>query len=85
MNNPFIEEVTASGEEILNIVEAIEPILSKVPRAQACMACLATAISMMNPNLTARELQEGVKGASEWVCTYVTGIEMGSVPLGKMH
>jgi hypothetical protein len=53
----------------------IEPILAKVPRAQACMACLATTISMMNPNLTAKEMQEGVKGASEWMCSYVCHVE----------
>ncbi len=74
MNTGMIEEVTATGEEIHAIVAGMGPFLITIPRGHAVIACLSIAITAMNPNITADELQAGVKGCSEWISLYVTGI-----------
>jgi hypothetical protein len=68
---------TASGEEIFEIVAKLQPALENEPLDHIVMACLAIIMMVMNPNLTPRELSDGVKGASQWICNFMETTESG--------
>lgn len=80
-NIPVIQEATATGESISAIISEIEPILYqlKASRSQAVIALLALAITLQNPYISAEDVQEGVKGASEWICLFVSGKDTDAV------
>jgi hypothetical protein len=62
---------TATGEDIFQIVAKIQPILEPERVDLVIMACLAIVMMIMNPNLTSEELQAGIKGCSQWICTFL--------------
>lgn len=74
MTQNMIEESSATGSEVYEVVARIEPALDGVSRKIAIIACIAIAITAMNPDMTEDEVQAGVKGCSEWIALYVSGI-----------
>ena len=80
----FISEASATGEEIHAIVSALEPVLLGVPRSSAIIACLSIAITSMNPDISAEQLQAGVKEVSQFICMFLEEVEPG-LPREKMN
>lgn len=78
----LVSEARATGEEVYQLVCQIEPILIGVDRAKAIMACLSIALILQNPDLTPQEIQEGVRGASQWMCLYLSTTKSASDALG---
>ena len=74
MTQNMIEEEICTGSEIYEVVARIEPALDGVSRKLAIVACIAIAVTAMNPDMTEDEVQAGVKGCSEWIALYVSGI-----------
>lgn len=70
---PIVEETTATGEEINAIIARLEPALWNQRRSHVIIAMLSLALSLQNPELTAEELQEGVRGVSQWIALFLTG------------
>ena len=71
MTETMISTAHATGEEIFEIASRIEPALIGVPRGHAVISMLSIAITIMNPDISPEKLQEGVKGASEWICLFL--------------
>ncbi len=82
MTHNMIESDSATGEEVYEVVAKIEPNLVGVSRKLAIIACIAIAVTAMNPDMTEDEVQEGVKGCSEWIALYASGI---GLKLTKEH
>jgi hypothetical protein len=67
----IITEELATGEDIKAIVEVIEPTLEGLPKTHIVMACLSIVFAMMDSDMESARMQEGVRGASEWICNYI--------------
>lgn len=74
MTQNMIEEDSATGSEVYEVIAKIEPALEGVSRKLAIISCIAIAVTAMNPDMTEDEVQAGVKGCSEWIALYVSGI-----------
>lgn len=83
--NEVVDETVVSGEEIYQIVEKMEPAFEEVPISHAIIACLSVAIALSDPDLTELEIRQGVKGASEWICTYLSCREPGALAKNKVN
>lgn len=81
-NVTFIQEAVATGEEINTIIHALEPTLSNFRADRVCIACLSIVIAAMDPEMPIEKLQEGVKGASEWIVAYISSQNM---PVAEMN
>lgn len=74
MSNPaMISEASATGEEIMAIIEEVEPILLKFPSDHAVIALLCIAATMMNPYASAEEIQDAVYATSQYMCLSLDG------------
>ena len=73
---------SATGSQIQEIIEQIEPFLIDKPQHHVLIACLSVAILLMDPNISPEELQEGVKGASHYLVMFLSGMDDG-VELSK--
>lgn len=71
MLTSIISEATASGEEIHNLVAAIEPVLVGSSKGSAMIACLSIVLSLQNPNLSPEDRVEGVQKVSEYICLWL--------------
>ena len=66
-------EAQATGRQIQVLVDnMVSTFPDTCPRAHAVIACLTLAIILIKENVTPDEIQFGVKGASEWLCLYLT-------------
>lgn len=66
-----LSEATATGDEILTIVCAIEPALADVPVAHSIMACLSIAAVLINPEASATDVRECIRATSEYICLFM--------------
>lgn len=80
MSESIMRPVGASGPEIQRIVEGMEPFLMQFSRDQVLIACLSIAILIQDPDIAVENLQAGVKGASEWMCLYLSSLGEGTIP-----
>ena len=71
MLTSIISEATASGEEIHNLVQAIEPVLIGSSKGAGVIACLSIALSLQNPDLSPEDRVEGVQKVSEYICLWL--------------
>lgn len=69
----MISEVTVPGDEIVGIALDLEEALDGVPRNHAIIALLSVVVTILNPDLSVQEIQDGVRGASEWLCLFLEG------------
>lgn len=69
----IIAEAAATGEEISAIVTEVEPILATFPPDQCVIALLCMAATLMNPYMSADELQEAVHNTSQFMCLALDG------------
>lgn len=70
MNN--ITEEHVPGEEVYQVVQALEPVISSVPRAHGILACLSIAAALQAPDASMESLQACVKGASQFMCLFLS-------------
>ena len=75
----LIQEMKATGAEIDEIIKAIEPGLMGHPKHQVLIASLSLAVLIMNPDISAEKLQEAVKGTSQYICLFLSGLESGEM------
>jgi hypothetical protein len=61
----------ASGKELEEIMDQLDPILSQYENNQVIMACLATAFIWQDPSITPSRLEDGVFGASQWIANFL--------------
>ena len=69
---PCIIEAKATGDEVARIIyERILPNVVNEERSKVIIALLTMTLSMMKPDITPEEIQEGVKGTSEYICLFL--------------
>lgn len=68
-------------------VEDIDPILADMEDIfegknvnHVMMACLVTAIGIMKPDISPKDLAAGAKSLSEWIYTYTEDLDSTSKP-----
>lgn len=69
----MISEVIVPGDEIVGIALDIEEALDGVPRNHAVIALLSVVVTMLSPDSDVKEIQDAVRGASEWLCLFLEG------------
>lgn len=69
-----IIQAKATVADIKRLVQQMESVLVGEREDHVMMACIAMALSIQYPDLTREELSAGVKGASEWMATYISTI-----------
>ena len=69
-----IQQLSATGEQVGAIIDKIEGAITGEPKHHVLMACLTLALVMQYPNISAEELQEGVKRTSQFIAFYLEGI-----------
>lgn len=82
MSNDTITYTKASGVELERIIGIMEHALINENPSHVTMACLAVAIMLQSPDISAKQLVEGVKGASEWIALFVSSVDQ---PLEKAN
>lgn len=73
MPNQMIQESFATGEEVNEVVLAIEEVIADSPRTVTIIALLSLVLMLMNPDITPEELQVGVRDTSQFVCMICEG------------
>ena len=71
MSETTITEIRATSEEIIQIVDELEPIVLAYPPAHSIMAMLSITLMMQKPDITPKEISDGVRAVSEAVCTFL--------------
>ena len=64
----MIESYAATGSQIYEVVQSLEPVLSNVDRKLAIISCLSIVITLMNPDISPDALQDCVKEVSQFIC-----------------
>jgi len=65
---------TVKNHEVDLILDKFEQILVGEKLDHVVTACLAVAVASGKPGITAPQLAEGVRGASEWIYAYLDSI-----------
>ena len=68
-----IAEAFATGAEIAPIVDKIEESLAGVQRTHALIALCSTMLLLQAPSLNEKQLFEGVKDVSRFICLWLDG------------
>ena len=68
----FMSESFATGSEIFEVIQKLEPALDGVPRAHVVIAALSIALTVMHPNLSPEEIQAGVREVSQFICLWLS-------------
>lgn len=69
----MVTEEHVPGEEVFQVVQALEPIIYAVPRAHGILACLSIAAALQAPDASMEQLQACVRGACQWMCLFLSG------------
>lgn len=69
-----ITYTTASGSDIERIMDKIEDALEGEATSHIMISCLALALIYQYPNISVEQLEEGVRGASEWISMFISDI-----------
>jgi hypothetical protein len=64
-----ITYISASGKDIARIVEKIEDVVVGEQNVNVALGCLVVAVLVQKPEIAPAQLQEIVKGASEWLAS----------------
>jgi hypothetical protein len=74
MVKPIIVEAKIPGNEVERIIsQLIFPAVENEERSSVIISLLTLALTLMKPDITAEEIQEGVKGTSEWMVLFLSG------------
>lgn len=73
MLNSITTSVTVGGEEIHNVINALEQTMmdKEVSKRNAVIACIAIALSIQYPDITPEDRVEGVKDISNYICLWI--------------
>ena len=72
-----IMECYATGEEIEGIItERLLPAIHDLERTKVLLALMTLFFTLMKPTITAEEVVEGIQGASQWICLYLSELDM---------
>jgi len=74
MTTPYTTS-QASGEEIIPIAEKIQSAIDGESYPNATMALLYTIFVIAYPEIKDKDLQEGIKNASQHICLLLDGYE----------
>jgi hypothetical protein len=73
MSQPVIVESAATGEEIEAIIaQRLVPAIADLDRSKVMLSLLTFFFVLMKPDLTPKELKDGVRGASQWICLFLS-------------
>lgn len=75
-----IQYTQATSQDVLEVLNAIEPAVEGRATGVVNMACLALVLFNLKPSITLDEMVEGVKAASEWMGLYVLGTDAEPLP-----
>jgi len=67
----LIHEVKSSGEEIYQVVNAIEMALEGATKASAVIACISIALGLQFPEISPEDRVEGVHDISRYICLWI--------------
>jgi len=77
-NESIVTEVTATGEEIAQIIAALEMAADGAPRDHLIIALISMALVLTYPEITQEQLRTYVREVSRYICLLV---DPASVPL----
>lgn len=67
-----IIETRATGPEVERVISSkLLPAVADEDRSLILISLLTLTITLMKPDVTGEEIQEGVKGMSEWLCLFL--------------
>lgn len=75
--------ITATGEEIGNVINTIEEALIGTKKGHASIALLAMFVQLQYPDISQENAFRAVQEISEYICVYLDGIyqeQNGSAP-----
>lgn len=75
-----VVETQAQSQDVEALADRLIPHLEGKERGLAAITLLTLVLSIMNPNITPEEIQTGVRGASEWLCLYLSSVEDAKLP-----
>lgn len=73
MNQLYMESVP--GSEVEEVVGKIEEAVKGESIHTILMACLSIVIFLQHPDISNEKLRDGVKGASEWIAMFISGVD----------
>lgn len=68
-------EASCSTEEIQEIANSVEDVVGRFPPAHIVIAFLAIILAIQHPQITPEQLQEGIKGLSQWTCLFLESLD----------
>ena len=77
----------AAGEQISQLLDAMEPVLDGHPKHNVLVACLSIAVLLQRPDLDADELKTAVFETSQWLAMYLSqvGVDLSPLPKEKLN
>lgn len=73
-------EVQVSSEDYQELIDNLIPAFAGYSRAHGIAACLTLALVIMNPDISAEELRDGVRGVSQWLAQFVeTSVQAATI------
>ena len=78
MQQPQILEANVTGEEIMRVINAIEPVVQGLPIQHIIVGTMTIAVTLMHPDISELELAEAVRGMSSWLCLFLSTTESAS-------
>lgn len=73
MTLPMIVEAKVTGEEIERIIsDKLFPAVEDEERAASIISMLTLVLTLMKPEISPKEIQDGVRGVSEWMCLFLS-------------
>ena len=76
MNHGPLVEIGATGAQIEVLIHKINRALAGHDPAHIVMSCLANALILQKPHISAEEIQEGVRLVSGCICNFLSGTEI---------
>jgi len=69
----IINNVKIGGEEIHQLIEAIEAMCDGVSKPHLVIACIALALTLQYPDISPEDRVDGVRDISRYMCCWVDG------------
>lgn len=70
----MITEYKVDGADLSKIIDKLEEVLTGEKKSHILVACLSLALLVMDDDIEAEELAEGVLGASQWMSLYIDSL-----------
>ncbi len=88
MSSPINHDY-AEGKDVSRVISKIETAIGEdEDETVVLMACLSLALMIQHPQISNRQLMDGVLGSSEWIALYLTSLEDqkdGGLPPSKLN